>query len=420
VRVASFSTLASTFILIACSPSSSGTTGETNTESDSASSETQGSTASEESEGSSDEGSGDGDGDGDGDGVDYSEAGPHPVGNSATAITEGPEGRELPVEFWYPASADAAEAAQMGQAIGDFLSDPDEAATFAPLVDAAPETCTTRTTHSAYEPEVADIDGPLPLIVFSHCHACTRFSTFTLAERLASHGFVVAAVGHTNNRLFDELAGTGASVGGEFLLTRGQDMKALLDAILDPGSDLLPEPLTGLIDADAIGAFGHSFGAATTGLLLQDDDRVKAGAAIAAPIASPLIPGVDTAAVDKPMLFFLATEDNSITELGNTILRNNFNDLPAPAWKIELEDAGHWSFTDICNITDDFKPGCGEDERMTAPGDTFTYLDIEVARDITADALAAFFAYQLRGESDALEQLESSHPSGAATLEQHD
>ena len=141
---------------------------------------------------------------------------------------------------------------------------------------------------------------------------------------------------------------------------------------------------------------------------------------MAAPIDSPLLPGVDATAIEKPMLFFLASEDNSITELGNNLLRNNFDDLPAPAWKIELEDAGHWSFTDICNITDALKAGCGMDERQTEAGETFTYLDINIARDITADALAAFFAHQLRGEGDALLQLETPHRSGASTIEQHD
>ena len=248
----------------------------------------------------------------------------------------------------------------------------------------------------------------------------SRFSTFTLAERLASHGFVVVGVGHTDNRLFDQLDGTAVDLSGEFLATRAADISAALDYVLEPPDTKLGDPLEGRLDPDAIGIFGHSFGAATTGLVLETDARFKAGAALAAPLESPLLPGVTLANIEEPMLFFVATEDNSITEIGNNLIRNNFADLPAPAWKLELADAGHWSFTDICHIVDDFQPGCGEGQRQTNPDATFTYLDIEVARDITADALAAFFAYQLRGEAHALEQLEAAHPSGAATLESHD
>ena len=117
--------------------------------------------------------------------------------------------------------------------------------------------------------------GPWPLIIFSHCHNCVRFSAFTVAERLASHGFLVAAPDHTGNTLFDQLNGMDTQIGEEFLQVRVADLQAVLDALL-AAADPVPAPLQGLVDAARIGALGHSFGAATAGRIAQADPRIKA------------------------------------------------------------------------------------------------------------------------------------------------
>jgi hypothetical protein len=150
---------------------------------------------------------------------------------------------------------------------------------------------------------------------------------------------------------------------------------------------------------------GHSYGAVTAGKILQDDARFKAGLIIAAPFENPIFPGVAVANVEEPLLFMLAEEDNSIGAIGNFLLRANYDAAAGPAWKIEIADAGHWSFSDIAGIVPEFNAGCGDGERQTAPGEPFTYIDNLVARDITATYGMLFFAAQLLGDQEATEAL---------------
>jgi dienelactone hydrolase len=256
----------------------------------------------------------------------------------------------------------------------------------------------------------AEPGGPWPTVLFSHCHTCTRFSSYSLAERLASHGFLVAAVDHAGNTLFDQLEGTALPVNLATLELRAADMQRVLDELLDPAAGSLPSAFVGLADSERVGVFGHSFGSVTTGKLLQDDDRFIAGVGIAAPFESPLLPGITMAAISEPLLLLVAREDNSITEIGNNILRTNFTTANTPAWKIEFTDAGHWSFSDICNLIAGFQPGCGEGQRQTNPAESFTYLDNQLARDLSATKITAFFAMTLRGEAEARDQLEAPDP----------
>jgi dienelactone hydrolase len=309
------------------------------------------------------------------------------------------QGRVLDVEMWYPA-----EQAGPTQSILDFPVSSQEREALAQLLEEAPANCTTRPTRSAASPAPATDTGAWPLVVFSHCFECMRYSVFTLAERLASHGFAVAAPDHAMNTLFD----SGAMIDTAFLAIRASDISAVLDELLLDNSQALPEFLLGRFDATRVGVAGHSYGAVTAGKVLQDDARFRAGMIIAAPVESPVLPGVAVANIEEPMLFMIAREDNSITELGNIVLRANFDAAPAPAWKVEVADAGHWSFSDIAGIIPGFSAGCGEGERQTAPGEAFNYIDNETAREIVSAYGVRFFASQLRGDDAAAAELDES------------
>ncbi|MFV8752807.1 alpha/beta hydrolase family protein [Nannocystaceae bacterium ST9] len=336
----------------------------------------------------------------------YDQPGPYAVGTRAFVLADPQGDRELEVQLWYPA-----EGGPGSDPIGAFVTAEPNAGAFQDLVDAASEPCTRKITSSRFDAARAtEPAGLLPTVLFSHCHTCTRFSSYSLAERLASHGFLVAAVDHAGNTLFDQLAGDPLPVDAATLELRASDMRRLLDELLDPATSSLPAEFVGLADPERVGVFGHSFGSVTTGKLLQDDDRFVAGVGIAAPFESPILPGISMAAIEEPILLLVAVEDNSITEIGNNILRNNFTIANTPAWKIEFTDAGHWSFSDICNLIDGFQPGCGEGQRQTNPDESFTYLDNQLARDLTATKVTSFFALTLRGEAEARTQLEAGDP----------
>ena len=322
----------------------------------------------------------------------YDEMGPYAVGNQTIRVMNHSEGRTLAVEIWYPAAS-----AQGTQSIEDFAADEAEREEILTLLETVPGQCTRRDTSSSYGVSPAASPAVLPLVIFSHCFECTRYSSFSLAERLASHGIAVAAPDHARNTLFD----SGAMLNVAFLVTRASDVAAVLDELLMPDSQAVPEALQGRFDASRVGVAGHSYGAVTAGKVLQDDARFKAGMVIAAPFESPVFPGVSMANVEEPLLFMVAQEDNSIGSFGNAVLRANYEAAVGDAWKVEIADAGHWSFSDIAGIVPAFNAGCGDGERQTVPGEPFTYIDNVLARDITATYGMLFFATHLLDDQDA-------------------
>ena len=338
--------------------------------------------------------------------ISYADPGAFAVGNLAIELADPSGDRNLHVELWYPATGAATGA---GQALIDFVPDDPDAASFAALVQPAPDECVRKQTSSAPGPELAELAGPWPTLVFSHCHGCARFSSFTLAEHLASHGFLVAAVDHPGSTVFDQLADQLPPLDTATLELRRDDVMRVIDELLDPAATSLPDTFVGLADAERLGVFGHSFGSVTTGKVLQDDPRPRAGVAMAAPIENPLLPGVTMAGITEPLLMFVAVEDNSITEFGNMAIRQNFSDANSPTWKLEFADTGHFAFSDLAGLSDYFAAGCGEGLRQT-DGSAFTYADPYEVRALAAGRVAAFFALHLLGDDDALAQLEADDP----------
>jgi predicted dienelactone hydrolase len=341
--------------------------------------------------------------------ADYDLPGEHPVGVATFTLTAGD--RTLLVEAWYPAIAGAKAEAEAGASIAEFVPPGPDRDTFDGLLADLSESGKVGTrlqTRSARDADPADM-SPKPVIVFSHCHACTRFSAFTLAEHLASRGYVVVAPDHAGNTLFDQLAGQGAEVGEDFLKVRVADLSAVLDAVLDPQNQAVPAAIRGAVDPARVGALGHSFGAGTAGRLAQEDDRVVAALPIGAPPENPLFPGTKIANIAEPTLFVKLLEDNSIGAVGNGLIESNFKSAATPTWIVRVRDAGHWGVTDICGLVADFDPGCGPGTRMT-DGTAFTYLDPQQVRTIAAAYAAAFFDLHLRADPSAAAYLMSADP----------
>lgn len=342
----------------------------------------------------------------------YDAPGPAPVGNASFSIVAGD--RTLLVEAWYPADASAQAAADAGHPIEEFVPAGPEREQMLALLGSLSEQGQVGVrlqTRSARDAASAGL-GPYPLVMFSHCHECTRFSMFSIAEHLASHGFVVVAPDHAGNTQFDK----GATLGEEFLQVRVADQMAVLDAVLDAGNQAVPEAIRGAIDAGKVGAMGHSYGAATAGRLAQEDDRIVAAMPIAAPVENPIFPGTKLADIAEPLLMVLLVEDNSIQKVGNGLIESNFDGANLPAYLVRLKDAGHWGPSDICGLVEGFNPGCGPGTRMT-DGTEFEYLEPLQARAIVASYAAAFFDLHLRGSTTGLEFLQTATPAELVEVE---
>ncbi len=160
------------------------------------------------------------------------------VGTATLPITDAARGRTLTTEIWFEAAAGS------------------KASGFSPLLPIAKIDIATSATPSPA--------GKRPLIVISHGNWGTRFSQGWLARELVQAGYVVISPSHPGTMNDDR-----SLSGSVRLWDRSVDVKVVLDQFLqDP-------QWAGLIDAQRIGFFGHSFGG-WTGLSLAGGRYNKA------------------------------------------------------------------------------------------------------------------------------------------------
>lgn len=343
------------------------------------------------------------------------EVGSYFVANTTITVNDSIRSRALTLEIWYPSTTQA----ETTESPVNFAQSEAEFEALSLLYDEAPRDCPTRTTTSLRDGEPLAFTHPLPLILFSHCYNCGRFSAYSLAERLSSHGFVVIGVDHAGSLPFLEDA-EGEMLLPEQLDTRVSDLTYVLSQVLS--GDLLPTTPIGNkieIDPDSIGAFGHSFGSVTTGFFAAQTSNIKAIAGLAAPMENPLFPGFKIEELSMPILFILAEEDNSIGEFGNRLIRSNYDAAQTEIWRVDIADAGHWSMSDLCGLVEAFVPGCGQGTRHSEQNAAteFDYLPVAQGIQITQDYLTAFFLAHLTQRQDALEYLNS--PSADAQVNVH-
>ena len=95
--------------------------------------------------------------------------------------------------------------------------------------------------------------GQYPLVIFSHGYPGSRYLMSYLAENLASKGYVIASIDHTDSTHADKAAFAST------LLNRAQDDQAVLDALAalsQSGSSFLNK----LVDANNTALLGYSMG----------------------------------------------------------------------------------------------------------------------------------------------------------------
>lgn len=305
-------------------------------------------------------------------------AGFWPVG-VRTESAPDPRGGELTVEIWYPSDGSG------------------------PTVDyGLPYELPSDATR---DPPAAD--GIFPVLAFSHGNGGARLQSVFLTERLASHGFVVIAVDHPGNTLFDYDASATPTVAAR----RPDDVRYAIDHLLAPGHPLAP-----VLDPDHLGVIGHSFGAWTSlvlagGTLDLDAGRAHcanhdpAGCGIVGDIAldGPVPeadPRIDATVLLAPGGWYsFATLDAVAPVLQLTGSRDG--DLPVdeeqaptyaglgePKTLMTLERAGHFGFTD----------GCALLPIADCAGEADGYLDPLRIQELTATAVTAWLGATLREE----------------------
>lgn len=314
------------------------------------------------------------------------EPGPFAVGRFTTSVTD-PErdGRELTLDVVYPVEPGAVE----GQPTTPYEIVPG---------------VTVASPLAHLDAPVAA--GPHPLVVFSHGSGGVRYQSYFLTEALASHGFVVAAPDHTGNTATDTLLGTPATF-EQSAVDRPLDVSVVIDALLARSEDPA-DPLADAIDPDRIGVTGHSFGGYTALAVaggaqdLPTDERIDAIAPIA-PAAGPrLLDEAEIQAVDVPTLVVGGTADETTPIEPNST--RPFELVGAGVVRVDVVDAGHSSFTDICDLRDAIDASSLPDAIKAAVADQAEggcadrLVPIEEAHRLTTRYVVSFFRLHLFGE----------------------
>lgn len=287
---------------------------------------------------------------------------------------------------WYPTEVDPS-----GASVGAAFFEGERATTWDGWVEASGG-CATGTVGSSRE--AAPADGSFPLILASHCKGCAGVGLFSAFEALAQAGYVVAAVDHVGDTVWE--GDDAAPLNDDTLDQRVLDLEALRDRMRGDDAPVVSA-------AGTYGLVGHSFGAVTVGALAADDPEVGAVAAVAAPMENPLFSRPRMADIEAPSMFWLAEEDGSITVLGNALIESNVDAAPGGAWRLSVADAGHWSPADLLGLRPAFDAGCGEGPSQTAPGETVAYRDPAATRTLTGASLVAFFDETLGGVDGAID-----------------
>lgn len=331
--------------------------------------------------------------------------GPYAVGFQRTTLTYDAPGQEaprtIPVLVWYPGVAhDDARRASF-TLLGSV-----------PIKDAR-----------AYAKLELNTNAPLPLAIYSHGSGGEGVLAYPYAQRLASRGWVVAAIDHVGNTTKDALSDSDyAEI--QSSVHRPLDIQQLLDAA-EQGFGF--EGFDAQIDVQNTFMFGHSFGGFTSLLLggatyqieqaearachedptaaacvfLQDhavrdaiehgfrDERVRAIG-----LQAPSMMGVlDAQGVRVPTLMLTGDRDQTTTHLGASV----------PIWEglshdedlwVRFADAGHFSFITVCDIfgagvISSFEPSAPED------GCGLDFLPVQDVVRINAAYLTAFAEHHL-------------------------
>ncbi len=322
----------------------------------------------------------------------YAKPGPYPVGVQTFVVVDasrddvyagGP--RTLVTEVWYPA-VEAARSKPATSFVEFFRGHDDAAKSFVEHFGGTLEETNRRFVCRAVR-GAAQRAGRFPLLVFSHGNGGIRHQSVFQVEHLASHGYVVASPDHTGNAGVTVFADRvlpykrGGSARNRSAIDRPADVSYLIDCFLGKTESAL-ERFANAIDASAIGVLGHSFGGFTACRVAETDPRVKA--------AIPMTVALGSAPGATPIFVMLAGLDDTVKAAGNGLSSAYYHDCTGPRYLLNLERAGHFSFSDMDRIDPDFGDGIGDG-----------FLSIDVAKRIINGYSTAFFEGYLRGDARA-------------------
>lgn len=314
--------------------------------------------------------------------------GPYNVGRVDRELVDTARGRKLLVSVWYPAarSGPPANLTDHPAAMASGLTSAFGLPQAAPLLQ---QLRYIKVAASDAAPVAAE-GAPFPILVFSHGLVGSRIQNSPALQELASWGYVVVALDHTDaaavtvfpdgeTRPFDlqRLGIAPADVENSTTILLPiwvADQRFVYDQLAGWGAD--DSLLAGKLDLQRIGSFGHSFGGATSLEVCRVDSRCRAAVNLDGGVS-----GDDTTAATRPLLLMTSTASNEIPEAQRDWSRL-VDGATAPAYWVELADSNHYSFTILPLLSPVLAPWGAEPRKGLQTVDRY---------------LRAFFDQQLKG-----------------------
>ena len=257
-----------------------------------------------------------------------------PVGVRTQQALDTARNRQFPCEIWYPAAAQ-----HTGE---DLAPETQDVFTVAPTVK--------RRTQAAVR-DATSRPGKYPLVLYSHPSGAHRRSATFLCTHLCSHGYLVAALDHSEVVAPELARKAGESEEQKLarwdavIASRIPDIRFLLHYVQKTSA---LEPQT-KIDSARIGIVGHSFGAWTALAVNDVEHSIRAVIALAPGGTSKPRPGILPVKLsfkwgrDVPTLYLVAENDVALPLSG---MYEIFDRTPATKRMVILRRADHMHFVD--------------------------------------------------------------------------
>ena len=184
--------------------------------------------------------------------------------------------------------------------------------------------------------------NPLPWVIVSHGHMGTRLVYSQLCESLAAGGYVVMALDHPGDTLFDVVSGTGVDEETNIALRLG-DLEALYRQAI--GEDAgFPHGIA--LDLSNLTLLGHSFGAYSVMAWAGTETGRAATRSVIClePYFVRLTPD-EVARVTAPVLIVAGSHDATTPVATNVAPVLPY--LAAPVTALVLEGVGHQGCSDV-------------------------------------------------------------------------